>query len=42
MKTANMIHILRCAAKDKHECKHCHCREECDQIVFKFDTDPHD
>ena len=42
MKTANMIHILRCAAKDKHECKNCHCREECDQIVFKFDTDPHD
>ena len=42
MKTANMIHILRCAAKDKHECKNCHCREECDQIVFKFDTNPHD
>ena len=42
MKTANMIHILRCAAKNKHECKHCHCREECNQIVFKFDTDPHD
>lgn len=42
MKTANMIHILRCAAKDKHECKYCHCKEECNQIVFKFDTDPHD
>ena len=42
MKTINMIQILRCAAKDKHECKYCHCREECDQIVFKFDTDPHD
>lgn len=41
MKTANMIHILRCVAKDKSECKYCHCREECDQVVFKFDTDPY-
>ena len=39
MKTANMIHILRCAAKDKHECKHCHCKEDCDNAVYR--TDPH-
>lgn len=39
MKTANMIYILRCAAKDKHECKYCFCKNNCDDAVFR--ADPH-
>lgn len=39
MKTMNMVQILRCAAKDKNDCTHCHCKEDCDNAVYR--ADPH-